>query len=37
MISPILTYNSEIWGVFTKSKFKAWDNSQIEKNASTVL
>ena len=22
MISPILTYNSEAWGVFTKSDFK---------------
>ena len=31
MMSPILTYNSEIWGVYTKSEFKAWDNSQIEK------
>ena len=32
MISPILTYNySEIWSVYTKSEFKAWDNSQIEK------
>ena len=39
MISPILTYNSEIWGVYTKSEFKAWDNSQIEKKkkTSTVL
>ena len=31
MISPILTYNSEIWGVFTKPDFKSWDSSQIEK------
>ena len=31
MISPILTYNSEIWGVYTKPEFKAWDSSQIEK------
>ena len=31
MISPILTYNSEIWGVNTKPEFKAWDSSQIEK------
>ena len=22
MISPILTYNSEVWGVFIKSDFK---------------
>ena len=25
MISPILTYNSEAWGVFAKSDFKSWD------------
>ena len=31
MISPILTYNSEIWGVYTKPDFKTWDGSQIEK------
>ena len=31
MISPILTYNSEVWGVFIKSDFKNWDTSPIEK------
>ena len=31
MISPILIYNSEIWGVYTKPDFKSWDSSQIEK------
>ena len=31
MISPILTYNSEIWGVYAKPDFKTWDDSQIEK------
>ena len=31
MISPILTYDSEIWGTFVKSDFKSWDNSPIEK------
>ena len=30
MISPILNYNSEIWGVYTKPDFKSWDSSQIE-------
>ena len=30
MISPILTYNSEVWGAFVKSAFKSWDNSWIE-------
>ena len=31
MISPILLYNSEIWGGYDKSDFKAWDGSQIER------
>ena len=30
MISPILTYNSEICGVYVKHDFKSWDSSQIE-------
>jgi hypothetical protein len=31
IISPILLYNSEVWGVYTKNDFNNWDNSQIEK------
>jgi len=31
MISPILTYNSEVWGTYAKSDLKSWDSSQIEK------
>ena len=31
MISPILTYNSEIWGVYTKPGFETLDGSQIDK------
>ena len=31
MISPILSYKSEGWGVHAKPDFKSWDNSQIEK------
>ena len=31
MISPILLYNSEIWGGYVKADFKAWDGSQIER------
>ena len=27
MISPILTHYSEVWGVYTKSDFKSWENS----------
>ena len=30
-ISPILTYNSVVWGLFIKSDFKYWDTSPIEK------
>ena len=32
MISPILTYNSEVWGAYTKSDLKSWDSTQIEKS-----
>ena len=31
MISPFLTYNTEIWGVYAKPDFKTSDSSQIEK------
>ena len=31
MISPILTYNSKVWGAYVKSDFKSWDSSAIEK------
>ena len=31
MISPILTYNSKVWGLFIKSDFKYWDTSPTEK------
>ena len=31
MIFPILSYNSEVWGMYTKQDFKKWDNSAIEK------
>ena len=31
MISPVLSYNSEIWGVYVQHDFKAWDNTPIEK------
>ena len=30
MISPILTYNSEVWDAFVKSDFKSWNRSAIE-------
>ena len=26
----MLTYNSEIWGMYAKPDFKTWDSSQIE-------
>ena len=31
MISPILTYNSEVRGTYAKSDLKPWDSPQIEK------
>ena len=31
MISPILTYNNEVWGAFVKSDFNSWDSFAIEK------
>ena len=31
MISPILTYKSEVWGAYAKSDLKSCDSSQIEK------
>ena len=31
MISPILTYTSEAWGLYTKQDFKTWDSTPIEK------
>lgn len=31
MILSILSYNSEIWGMYSKQDFKIWDNSPIEK------
>ena len=31
MISPILTYNSDVWGAFVKSDFNSWDSSATEK------
>jgi len=31
MISPILTYNTEVWGAYAKSDLESWDSSQIEK------
>ena len=31
MIFPILSCNSEIWGMYTKQDFKTWDRSPIEK------
>ena len=32
MISPTLTYNSEVWGAFAKSDFKSWDSSAITRH-----
>ena len=32
MISPILLYNSEIWGAYIICDFSKWDNTSTEKN-----
>ena len=31
MISPILTYNSQVWGLFIKSDFKYWTLHRLKK------
>ena len=31
IISPILLYNSEVWGAHGKTDFNKWDNTEIEK------
>ena len=31
IIVPILSYNSEVWGIHTKKDFKKWDSSPIGK------
>ena len=31
IISPILLYNSEIWGAYEKNDLNKWDNSETEK------
>ena len=37
MISPILTYNIEVWGAFVKPDFKSWDSSAIEKTPFEIV
>ena len=37
MISPILSYNSEIWGVYVKHDFEARDNTPNWKNPLEIL
>jgi hypothetical protein len=31
IISPILLYNSEVWGAYEKNDLNKWDNSETEK------
>ncbi|CAB3986903.1 Hypothetical predicted protein [Paramuricea clavata] len=31
IISPILLYNSEIWGAYEKNDYNKWENSEIER------
>ena len=37
MIFPILSYNSEVWGMYTKQDFKKWDSSPTEKFTSSYV
>ena len=37
MITPILSYNCEIWEAYQKQDFKTWDNSPIEKKKPLTL
>ena len=37
VISPILTYNSEVWGAYTKSDLKVLGQFQDRKNLSPIL
>jgi hypothetical protein len=32
VISPILLYNSEVWGAYANNDFTKWDKTEIEKN-----
>ena len=31
VISPILLYNSEVWGAYEKNDYNKWDNTGMEK------
>ena len=31
LFSPILTYSSEVWGIYDKCDFSSWENDPIEK------
>ena len=31
IITPILSYNAEVWGVYNKHDFEHWDNTTTEK------
>ena len=37
MISPILTYNNEIWGVYAKPDFKTWDGLQLNREGTPSI
>ena len=32
LVSPILTYGSEVWGPYFKQNFETWEKSAIEKD-----
>lgn len=35
--SPILLYNSEVWGAYQRNDYNKWDSSETEKNPPKVL
>ena len=37
VISPILLYNSEVWGAYEKNDYNKWDNTGMEKNPPKIL
>ena len=37
MISPILTYNSEIWGVYVKPDINTWDGLTNREGTPSIL
>ena len=37
IVSPILLYNPEVWGVYANNDFIKWDKTSTEKNTPKIL